>query len=51
MKKRSSIAVGVTSQNGKTTIKYNSSAKGSAIAVKAGAKYGTLKSNNIKLVW
>ena len=38
MKKKSSIAIGVTSQKGKTTVKYDSSSKGSAVAVKAGKK-------------
>lgn len=51
MKKRQGAAVGVTSQNGKTTVKYVSSSKGAVVAVKADAKRGNFKSKNIELVW
>lgn len=51
MKKRQSYAVGVVSQKGKSTVKYTTSSKGAAIAVKTGQKHNTYKPYNIALVW
>jgi hypothetical protein len=51
MKKKASVAIGVSSQKGKTTVKYNSSSKGSAVAVKAGAIRGNIKSHGKEVIW